>query len=245
MFRLCCARLFDAFLCRFARGNFSRRDAEREKTYQPFRSNEFLRLGGLLQFHVVAQDGVIRVEIHEDTSSPYKGLWSEFFSGAWEPETFIIFRDFIGDGGIVVDAGAAMGMTALLAATCAKNVRVIAIEPYRPFLAELSANIAQNPHLKISLYKGAIGDFNGEAPLQKESSNNKLFSDIVISSTEHDKGYTVEVATLSSIMSKFDLERLDFFKIDIEGGEYRVLPACRDVFRRHRPTIRGVWCDLQ
>lgn len=179
----------------------------------------------------------IRVEIYKDTSSSYYSLWNDFFSGVWEPETFVIFRDFIQEGAIVIDAGAAVGMTALIAATSAKNVRVIAIEPWRRIIPELSTNIQLNPHLKICMFPGAIGDFNGKHLFQKETSNNKLFSDIVTTSTKHEKVYAVEVATLDNIMRKFGLDRIDFFKIDIEGGEYRVLPACRDLFRRHRPTL--------
>jgi FkbM family methyltransferase len=172
----------------------------------------------------------IPVEIHEDASSPYRGLWNDFFSGTWEPETVMIFKDFIKDNAVVVDAGAAVGITALLAATCAKNVRVIAIEPARCFLGELKANISGNPALGITLFEGAIADFNGEVRLE-DSGNHKLFSDMVRGD------YAVEAATLPTILEKTGVERVDFFKIDIEGGEYRVLPACVGTFRKYRPTV--------
>jgi hypothetical protein len=73
--------------------------------------------------------------------------------------------------------------------------------------------------------------------MQKDNSNNKLFSDNVILTNKEKTEYSVEVANLDIIMRKFGLDRIDFFKIDIEGGEYRVLPACRNVFQRYRPTI--------
>jgi hypothetical protein len=91
----------------------------------------------------------IKVEIYHDTSSPYYGLWKDFFYGIWEPETFKIFRDFIHESSVVIDAGAAVGMTALIAATSAKNVKVLAIEPCPPIIEELKVNIRQNPHLSI------------------------------------------------------------------------------------------------
>src|SRR5690606_20354579 len=53
------------------------------------------------------------------------------------------------------------------------------------------------------------------------------------------EGDTITVTTLawSDWLRISGVERIDFIKMDIEGGEFELLPAMRDYLAEHRPTL--------
>ncbi|MEM9653313.1 MAG: FkbM family methyltransferase [Actinomycetota bacterium] len=70
----------------------------------------------------------------------------------------------IGDGATVVDVGANMGMFAMFAASRAKNVKVVAVEPSPVMAPILAANMAAHVH-ESHLVQAGMAEHNGEAEL--------------------------------------------------------------------------------
>lgn len=70
----------------------------------------------------------------------------------------------IGDGATVVDVGANMGMFAMFAASRAKNVKVVAVEPSPVMAPILAANMNAHVH-ESHLVQAGMAEANGEAEL--------------------------------------------------------------------------------
>lgn len=161
-------------------------------------------------------------------------FWTDFSAGRWEPETLEIFDRYIDRETLHLDIGAWIGPTALYAAS--KASRVIAFEPDPQAFAVLTANIALNPGASsIRAEPVAISPENGRMRLGSrgspgDSMSSALFADQQLS-------WEADTCRLDSYLADWPAGSPVFFKIDIEGGEYRLLPSLAPLFRRYRSTV--------
>jgi len=171
-------------------------------------------------------------------------FWKKYESGSWEPSTTEIFQDYLGKQSIALDVGAEIGATTMFMASICK--RVISVEPSSVGVKIIkdSLNLNKNLKDKISLLQGCLSDSNADQFYGKKS---RLFNDIHF--INQDGGYKVKSFTIENIARQIG-EPIEFIKIDIEGGEYIVLPAMRNFLVTYRPTllisihpgfIRGGW----
>lgn len=117
-------------------------------------------------------------------------------------------------GDTVLDLGAGIGEFALLASMkVGPKGKVIAIEPSPDDYETLLANIETNGCSNISPKNVAVANFMGELQLEF-------------------KGRTFRSACkpLRNILKEEKVERVDFCKMDIEGGERQVIPENVDTF---------------
>lgn len=165
------------------------------------------------------------------------GFWDRYDSGVWEPATQTVFRRLLADGGTHIDIGAWIGPTVLLAATIADVV--IAFEPDPVARDELQKNLNLNPRLavKVRLHPAAVWDREGMMSLHSRFS----FGDSE-SSLAHDRGpestpvQTVDARTLAD-----DVSSAALVKMDIEGGEYVVVPLLAPALvRGGTPLLLGL-----
>jgi len=107
---------------------------------------------------------------------------------------------------IVVDLGANIGAFTILAALIAK--KVIAVEAVSSILEELKENAKQNHCLdKIEAVWGIIGSNSGmmaQPAIFKETYGNA----------------SPPILAFKDLLKKFNIEKVDFLKIDIEGSEF-------------------------
>lgn len=123
-----------------------------------------------------------------------------------------------------VDAGAHVGMWTYL--MTGNFTHVIAFEPDPTHVACWLMNLDQQRRQgRAELYACALGATTGLVGLERygESSGNTRITD----------GDGVVQRTLDS----FELENVDFFKIDCEGYELYVLDGAQRTLRRCRPTV--------
>lgn len=92
--------------------------------------------------------------------------------------------------------------------------KAILIEPEKGNIEFLKNHIQHKD--KIQLFEGAIAYGFTEASLFKPNSNVGGYQVL----DEYASGLPVEVFTLEEL----DIETVDFVKIDVEGGEYNILP---------------------
>lgn len=116
----------------------------------------------------------------------------------------------ISDGDCVVDLGANVGNFTNLALAHGPEVRVVAVEPSRALNDAFERSVGGNPGFRsrVALIRG----FLGEA------------CDKQLSLTEGDESYR-DAAWLSEaeFLAQAKLDRIDFLKCDIEGGEFVAL----------------------
>lgn len=160
----------------------------------------------------------------------HRRFWDRLLRGEWEPETFAIFEKYIASRSLFVDIGAWIGPTALYGAQLAQ--RCIAFEPDPVAFAELRANVAANAGQewaeRIEIHECAINKDGksftlGGSSEGADSTSSALFPD-------RESQWTVGEKRLGDVLAANRKPGQPvFIKIDIEGGEYDLLPAIRDV----------------
>jgi FkbM family methyltransferase len=135
-------------------------------------------------------------------------------------------------GDVVIDAGACLGDTALaFAAAVGPAGRVLSFDPMPSHAQIFQANVARNPKLagRIALIEAAIGTVTGEMV---------SFEDRGAASRPSETGQ-VQATTLAidDVVRAERLDRVDFIKMDIEGGELEALAGAMDTIRRFKPKL--------
>lgn len=116
----------------------------------------------------------------------------------------------IADSDVVVDLGANAGVFTTLAAIHGK--RVIAVEAQSGFVRIIESNLENNRcRDKVSVALGLIGAGSG---LFREGSERKAASHW---------GDEPPPLSLGKIIERYELEQIDFLKVDIEGSEFDLL----------------------
>jgi FkbM family methyltransferase len=125
---------------------------------------------------------------------------------------------------IIVDAGANIGLSAILFANRYPKSKIIAIEPEESNFQLLKTNVASYGNIiplqaalwdkneKICLVDPSVGKW-GFRTEEKERNEEQLHGGFC----HHIDGITVD-----RIMQNYDLQRIDILKIDIEGAEKEV-----------------------
>jgi len=175
-----------------------------------------------------------------------RAFWSRVGSGLWEPQTFEVFQRFLRPGCSYVDLGAWIGPTVLYGALLARSVH--ALEPDPVAFAELRTNVSLNPALrhKIHLHPCGIGVHTG--PLQlyagglyysQQSQFGDSMSGTLPAPDSSDQPYReVQGMDLERFMELHAINDCNFIKMDIEGGEYAVIPGLwRRLHRFGQPTL--------
>ena len=166
----------------------------------------------------------------EATLRPY---WDRVSAGGWEPQTFAVFRRFLAPATSLVDIGAWIGPTALYGARL--GARAHAIEPDPAALAELTANVAANPDLqgRIVLHSLCIAPDAGPARLyaggmygRPDSRFGDSMSGLVPTGDGTGQAsHEVEGVRLADFMAAQAIDDCGLIKMDVEGGEYRLIPG--------------------
>ena len=154
---------------------------------------------------------------------------SIFYFGIWEPEisTYILRR--LQPGDVFLDIGANIGYDALLAAFCVgQSGQVIAIEASPDIFKMLRNNIVRNRCDNITAVCAAVSDTNEKIPLYAGPPNNigMTTTDATRSlryNTSLKYAGDFDAAPIESLVGRDMLKRVKLIKIDIEGGETKII----------------------
>lgn len=166
--------------------------------------------------------------------------WMVFYSGSYEPKTNAAIRAACRPGDVVIDAGANNGtetlLTALLVGT---QGRVYAFEPVPHVLRQLTENVQLNKLGNVVSLEGiALGTEDGEISfhlMPYSAPNQGMSSQFAFSASR--ETIRVRQRTLDGWAADRRLDRLDFLKMDIQGGELGLLEGGRATIARHLPVI--------
>jgi FkbM family methyltransferase len=162
-------------------------------------------------------------------------FWSGYEKGFWEPATRAIFKRFIDPRYSYIDMGAWIGPTLLIGCQLAK--RCHGIEPDPIAYAELVENMAANRPLtnNVQLFNICIAPVSGEIAFGSQAEGGDSMSSLLFANGK--TSWTVEGVNFQEWIEHNGIDDCNFIKIDIEGGEYRVLPTMTAYLRKHRPTL--------
>jgi FkbM family methyltransferase len=150
----------------------------------------------------------------------------------------------------VIDAGANIGVYSLLAAQCiGSEGKVWAFEPSESTYGLLLDNLALNDVRTVRATRLALGDARGHLTLRCQNGFGDLYRHLDYSGHANvgDRVETVEVSTLDEFAAASGIDTIDFFKIDVEGGEYHLLKGSGQLLSRSPSVVVMVeieedWC---
>jgi FkbM family methyltransferase len=153
--------------------------------------------------------------------------------GVFSPIEFEAWRPYLPWGGVVVDAGANIGAhTMAFSAAVGPEGRVVAVEPQRQLTHMLCGSLALNGTPNVIVKNIALGRERGvvRIPLLDYAGPNN-FGGLEVG--QFSEGEAIGVAPLD----EWNMERLDFLKIDVEGYELNVLHGAKETIARCQPVL--------
>jgi FkbM family methyltransferase len=190
-----------------------------------------------------SSQGTALVDYSKPQSHRVRGfdLHPIFFPSIAEPvETTTQYIEFasLTEGSVAIDLGAYAGLTSILfREQCGETGKVIAVEADPTNIDAVRRNLAAYEHStgrSIELLEGAVWIHNDGIRFSTEGSMGSSATDIVGNRTGEAR--LVPSWTLSALVNRFDLHRVDFIKCDIEGGEAVIFDDTK-FFEQHRPRM--------
>jgi len=184
--------------------------------------------------------------------------WFRSFINDWEPNTFKIIKNYAKQVGpnivknTYIDIGSWIGPTVLFAANFYE--RVIAIEPDPVAFQKLENNISVNSYDNITVINKALTiindtiQFGGNGCLGNSEStmlvNNKQYITECWGGrwTKEEREQNiidVEGITLNKLLNDYDIDpkTIALIKMDIEGGEFILIPDIINVLYKYNITL--------
>jgi FkbM family methyltransferase len=144
---------------------------------------------------------------------------------------------------LVLDIGANVGIFSALAWRLAQ--RVVAFEPLSENFEQLSRNVVDRG---ITAVREAVGGSVGRLRIYRPVSRGRTgVSSAFPTPGVHDTADYEEVAmtSLDAVFERFDVERCDLLKIDVEGAEYDILHGASDGTLAKIQRIHGEYHDVE
>lgn len=173
----------------------------------------------------------IAVRIADDQPT----FWDRVERGGWEPGLLAALGRLVGPGTTLLDLGAWVGPVSLLAAGL--GARVVAVEADPAALAQLRRNLAANPDLagRVTVVPRAVSAEPGPVRLGARRKPGDSMSSVLLAAAGTAwETPSVTPAELDALLGEAPALVV---KIDIEGGEYRLLPALAPLLARRLPAV--------
>jgi FkbM family methyltransferase len=161
----------------------------------------------------------------------HDAFWDTCEKG-WEATTVEVLASRLGPASTFVDVGAWIGPMTLVAAAC--GARVIAYEPDPAAADELSENVGLNPGFDVAVRRAALWTSTGHRELRGGPAG--LGESMSSFSGRSGRVGSTTVATIDGRDAAASWPPDALVKIDVEGGEYRLLPRMRR-YLANRPTL--------
>jgi FkbM family methyltransferase len=175
-------------------------------------------LWGPLIVHCTTEDGIR----HRCRLPDFIQMYLYLF-GTWEPDMAAFMRRRLQPGDTFIDVGANIGcVSALAARLVSPGGTVVAIEPSPPAIAALQETVSTNNLTNVRVVTAAVSDHDDELPLFVGPSYNTGLTTTVAHGGFREQG-RVRAAPLGALVRRAELATARMIKIDVEGGEDRVL----------------------
>jgi FkbM family methyltransferase len=167
------------------------------------------------------------------------GVWIEqlMWAGAYEPALVSLLKLLLKPGMTVLDVGANIGYFSAISATLVgPSGRVYSFEPMTECFMRLQQNVKAYPWAQAQAL--AISDEPGMAVFHfSERSNESGWGTLLANGDLSHQRVNVNVMTLDDWVRQASTARVDFIKVDIEGGEYRAIAGAKRLLSEFRPIV--------
>ena len=187
------------------------------------------------------KDVVKQVKFKENiTLELYIDDWIQeniYFTGTYEEAELKYIKSSLKKGSVFIDIGANIGVHSLFASKIVgKNGKVISFEPFTKNYQSFLKNIALNNISNITDNNLAVSNTDGYIDIyyDKKEANLGMASSYI---TEYSDAEKVKAVALDSYFEAHPIDKIDFIKIDIEGGEYKALQGMKKILKKYSPKL--------
>lgn len=163
------------------------------------------------------------------------GFWRTMNKGNFEPGYFKILNKFLNTNSVYCDIGSWIGPTVMYASGLCKQV--YAFEPDKIAYPFLLQNIELNKLENVSTHNIAIASSNGQIKMASHGGNLGDSMSSMVNIENIKKSISVPAMKWQSWLEKNNPGKIDFLKMDIEGGEVEVLPTMINYLKTERPIL--------
>jgi FkbM family methyltransferase len=167
---------------------------------------------------------------------PYHfSFWRKAAKGRWEPNTYAIISKFINVDSVYCDVGAWIGPTVIYAAKQCKQVICFEPDPiaYRYLLWNIELNELQN----VTSFSIALATRTAIQRMANFGSNLGDSSTSLLNDNQEKTGVDVLTLTWKAFIDFYNIHKIDFLKIDIEGAEFDLIPTLKDYISVYKPIV--------
>ncbi|MBA3650799.1 MAG: FkbM family methyltransferase [Chthoniobacterales bacterium] len=163
-------------------------------------------------------------------------MWSEYLGVFWDhPQNahrYIAGGTPVLPGDICLDCGACEGFF-VFQAIAAGAAQVVCLEPNEAMAKSLARTFAAAiEEGKVVIQNVALGANDGEATFTFDSA-----SPFGGASGDEGNSVVVQSRTIATVCRELSLERIDFVKMDIEGGEIQAIEGAMPILRKWKPRL--------
>ena len=180
------------------------------------------------------------------------GLWwiarrdaisDSLFSGSFEPSGRAFLKSFLRPGMTVLDVGAHGGVYTMSAARwVAPGGRVVSFEPSVRERSRLLNHLRLNGITNVTVVPWAVGAEETEVELLVVEGEETGCNSLRKPPGERVRALRVPMCRLDTYVERHAVGRVDFIKMDIEGGEWDALRGAEGIFTRDRPVLL---CEIE
>ncbi|ENO8808635.1 FkbM family methyltransferase [Photobacterium damselae subsp. damselae] len=155
--------------------------------------------------------------------------------GEWAKNELCEISKFIKDTDTVLDVGAFIGTHTIYFSSLVCNGKVISFEARKDIYDVLKIN--SDKLSNVTVINSGIGKNNYKIEIEHKSLNGSdNFGGLDLKPIDKLEHKEVEIISINKLDS-YDLEKVDFIKVDVEGMEYDVLLGAENIINKNRPVI--------
>jgi FkbM family methyltransferase len=180
--------------------------------------------------------GEFSVEL--DLTDDLSRRWYYWGYTDYERSTVLLWTRLLENVTTVFDVGANIGLYTLLAAAHLRGRGTVhAFEPNPDVFRALARSIDRNFFTHAHTAQLALSDSDGETnfflPKDRAWTNGSLIEGF----TDQDASLVIETMRFDTYCAKFQINKVDLIKVDVEGAELRVLRGMGELLQRWKPHI--------
>jgi FkbM family methyltransferase len=160
-----------------------------------------------------------------------------YWTGFHEFREFLFLHRYLKGDMVFVDVGANLGEYSLFAAKRLSNGRVLSFEPLPSTRSLLNHNIALNEIKNIEVFPIGLSSRNETMAIHEFDDVHEGLATFYPGDRSSRTALRVQLKKLDDIVLGSALKRVDFVKIDIEGGELNALQGSRVTIERYHPVF--------
>jgi FkbM family methyltransferase len=162
-----------------------------------------------------------------------------YYFGVWEPHLTRFIRRRLQFGDVFIDVGANIGYYSLCASKLVGVTgRVVAVEASPVIYRELVANLEMNRASNVRPVHCAVSNTSGELLVYGGPPCNRGSATTVPTGNEDEvPESSVRAATLETLLTQDEIDRVRLVKIDVEGAEWAVAQGMAPIFESCRKEV--------